>query len=102
MHEDAFLRAIWDDPQDETLRLVSADQPEERGDATRAEFMRVVVSRTGDRLRKLRGDRPQWAATFDEFDCYPRRFIADHGGRTKAQFLQDGHPGQGPPRRVPA
>ena len=33
---DAFLRAILDDPDDDSLRLVYADFLEEQGDADRA------------------------------------------------------------------
>jgi uncharacterized protein (TIGR02996 family) len=40
-HEDAFLQAVRDDPDDDAPRLVYADWLEERGDVTRAEFIRV-------------------------------------------------------------
>jgi uncharacterized protein (TIGR02996 family) len=39
-HDDAFLRAIREDPEDDTPRLVYADWLEERGDP-RGEFIRV-------------------------------------------------------------
>jgi uncharacterized protein (TIGR02996 family) len=39
--QDAFLRDICDNPEDDTLRLVFADWLEEHGDPARAEFIRV-------------------------------------------------------------
>jgi uncharacterized protein (TIGR02996 family) len=41
MHEEALLRAIFDAPEDDAPRLIYADWLEERGDADRAEFIRV-------------------------------------------------------------
>src|SRR5438477_7332783 len=40
---ETFLRAICDNPADDTARLVFADWLEEHGDAARAEFIRVEV-----------------------------------------------------------
>jgi uncharacterized protein (TIGR02996 family) len=40
--DDAFLRAITDDPNQDSLRLVYADWLEERGDA-RGSFLRVTI-----------------------------------------------------------
>ena len=40
---ETFLRAICDDPADDTARLVFADWLEEHGEAARAEFIRVEV-----------------------------------------------------------
>lgn len=40
-HQDAFLQAIREAPQDDTPRLVYADWLDENGDADRAEFIRV-------------------------------------------------------------
>jgi uncharacterized protein (TIGR02996 family) len=48
MTEDAFLRAIAADPEDDDLRLVFADWLDDRagpGDADRAEFIRVQIER---------------------------------------------------------
>src|SRR5437762_9382326 len=39
--DDAFLRAIIDNPDDDLPRLVYADWLDEHGDAARAEFIRV-------------------------------------------------------------
>jgi uncharacterized protein (TIGR02996 family) len=41
--DEAFLRSILDDPEDDTPRLVYADWLDEQGDADRAEFIRVQV-----------------------------------------------------------
>jgi uncharacterized protein (TIGR02996 family) len=40
-HESAFLEAILADPDDDSPRLIYADWLDERGDADRAEFIRV-------------------------------------------------------------
>jgi uncharacterized protein (TIGR02996 family) len=52
MLEDAFLRDILDDPDDDAPRLVYADWLEEQGGGERAEFIRAQVQRlrlpTGD------------------------------------------------------
>lgn len=40
-NDAAFLRAIVESPDDDTLRLVYADYLEERGDSERADFIRV-------------------------------------------------------------
>lgn len=60
MHdEEAFLAAIWDQPEDDDSRLIYADWLEERGDA-RAEYLRVEHevrvrgARNDKRLRALR------------------------------------------------
>jgi uncharacterized protein (TIGR02996 family) len=48
--EQALLRAICEDPDDDTVRLVYADWLEERGEpdeVARAEFIRVQVALTG-------------------------------------------------------
>ena len=41
MSDAAFLRAILEDPDDDTSRLVYADWLDEHGDPDRAEFIRV-------------------------------------------------------------
>ena len=48
-HDDAFLAAIVDRPDDDLPRLVYADYLDETGDAERAEFIRVQcdLARTG-------------------------------------------------------
>jgi uncharacterized protein (TIGR02996 family) len=54
MTDDPFLQAVLDDPDDDRVRLVYADRLEERGEAARAELIRVQC-----RLEKLspRADR---------------------------------------------
>jgi uncharacterized protein (TIGR02996 family) len=77
MTEEAFLRAIEENPDDDTTRLVFADWLEERGD-WRAEFVRLDVRLRGltdadddyrdveERWRLLRyGLNPLWQVLFD-------------------------------------
>jgi uncharacterized protein (TIGR02996 family) len=45
-HDDAFLRAIIENPDDDSLRLVYADYLDERGDP-RGEFIRVQIALAG-------------------------------------------------------
>ena len=40
-HDDAFLRAIIENPDDDTPRLVYADWLDEHGQSDRADFIRV-------------------------------------------------------------
>ena len=42
--ESALLRAVRDNPDDDTVRLVYADFLDEQGDADRAEFIRAQVA----------------------------------------------------------
>jgi uncharacterized protein (TIGR02996 family) len=42
MTNNDFLHAIGHSPEDDTLRLAFADWLEERGDAERAEFIRLL------------------------------------------------------------
>jgi uncharacterized protein (TIGR02996 family) len=42
-HDQAFLQAICETPEDDTPRLIYADWLEEHGDGARAEFIRVQV-----------------------------------------------------------
>ncbi len=46
---DAFLRAIIENPDDDTPRLVYADWLDENGDPERAEFIRVQIAMERDR-----------------------------------------------------
>ena len=53
--DDAFLRAIGENPADDAPRLVYADCLDDRGDAARAEFIRVqceLARPGGDRARR--------------------------------------------------
>src|SRR5262249_9549822 len=63
MNEEApFLRALWEEPADETTRLAYADWLEERGDP-RGEYLRLWCRVLQDvrRLRDLRpGIAPGW------------------------------------------
>ena len=45
--DEAFLRAILDDPEDDTPRLVYADWLEEHGQPERAEFIRTQITLAG-------------------------------------------------------
>jgi uncharacterized protein (TIGR02996 family) len=60
-HDDAFLQAILESPDDDTPRLVYADYLEEHGDPDRAEFIHVQVALAAlppdDPRRKQLGDR---------------------------------------------
>ena len=53
-HDDAFLQAIIDVPEDDLPRLVYADWLEEHGQAERAELIRVQVQ-----LARLADQRPR-------------------------------------------
>jgi uncharacterized protein (TIGR02996 family) len=47
---DAFLQAIIESPDDDTLRLVFADWLEEHGDAARAELIQLQCSLNSHRV----------------------------------------------------
>jgi uncharacterized protein (TIGR02996 family) len=99
VEHEAFLRAIFDAPDDDTPRLVYADFLEENGEAQRAEFIRVQCQRrrllslpAGDHaLAGLRGLLPREnelqrqlaEANPDAFDYpakYERGFVAEDYG----------------------
>lgn len=61
--EDAFLRAIRDEPDDDLHRLAWADWLDDRGDGRRADFIRAQV-----RLAALSEDDPARDALEDEAD----------------------------------
>jgi uncharacterized protein (TIGR02996 family) len=74
-HNDAFLRAIIENPDDDTPRVIYADWLDEHGDTARAEFIRVQIELAGlpiyDRRRPallrreyelLNDGWPRWAA----------------------------------------
>jgi uncharacterized protein (TIGR02996 family) len=54
MSDEAFLQAIRADPDDEAARLIYADWLDERGNAARAEFLRLQAH-----LRTLQPDEPR-------------------------------------------
>ncbi len=49
-HDDAFLQAIIESPDNDGPRLVLADWLEDHGQQERAEFIRVRVALAGSRL----------------------------------------------------
>jgi len=63
-HDDAFLQAILESPDDDTSRLVYADYLDEHGGPDRAEFLRVqgLLARPR-RDRKLIHNRPSASYT---------------------------------------
>jgi uncharacterized protein (TIGR02996 family) len=54
-HDEAFLQAILESPDDDTPRLVYADWLDEHGDAARGEFIRVQCE-----LAQSNEDDPRW------------------------------------------
>jgi uncharacterized protein (TIGR02996 family) len=67
-HEEAFLHAIIEDPDDDALRLIYADWLEERGDR-RGEFIRVQC-----RLAKLPDGDPERG----ELEARQRALLEEH------------------------
>jgi uncharacterized protein (TIGR02996 family) len=85
---EPFLRAICENPDDDTVRLVYADWLDEHGELERAEFIRLQVAQAGkprlydaDYFRVdalLKANRKRWLAevpalTGIEWDDAPRR-----------------------------
>jgi uncharacterized protein (TIGR02996 family) len=102
--DEAFLRAIIDNPDDDLPRLVYADYLDERGDHERAEFIRVQCELAklppdDPRARRLRNReqellaehrRREWAGPLTEFADhfeYRRGFI-EGVGLSAAAFLR--------------
>jgi uncharacterized protein (TIGR02996 family) len=69
--EDAFLRAIAENPADDLPRLVYADWLDEHGHHGRAEFVRLDCER-----RRSRPTGREWETT----DARLRRLLAGHDG----------------------
>lgn len=69
--ESALLRAVRDNPDDDTVRLVYADFMDELGDADRAEFIRTQVAlantRESDPARRLLEDREHELLAANEY-----------------------------------
>mgnify|MGYP001269080457 CR=1 FL=1 len=105
-HHEGFLRAICENPDDDTPRLVYADWLEEQGQAGRAEFIRAQIQMTrvssgsrryavlrrralqllAERGEAWRGELPKWARRRCEF----RRGFVAHVGCTALQFIKQG------------
>jgi uncharacterized protein (TIGR02996 family) len=75
--ETALLRAILDDPDDDGVRLVYADWLDDRGDATRAEFIRTQIE-----LARLHPGHPGWA----ELAARVWRLQGEHSKRWEAEL----------------
>jgi uncharacterized protein (TIGR02996 family) len=102
--DEAFIRAIRAHPDDDLPRLVYADFLEERGDAARAEFVRVQIELArlpaGDRRRKalearqwalLTAHRPEWTEALRPFTVGEfRRGFPDRMAVTVRDFLEHG------------
>jgi uncharacterized protein (TIGR02996 family) len=69
-HEDAFLQAILDVPDDDTPRLVYADWLDEHGEPARAEFIRAQCELA--QMAVYNDHRPALQAR-------QQRLLADHG-----------------------
>src|SRR5947209_5479870 len=74
-HDDAFLRAIIEGPDDDDLRLVYADWLDERGDP-RGEFIRVQV----ELARPSGDDGPPGARRRGELEARERELLREHAG----------------------
>ncbi len=70
MHDDTFLQAIIENPDDDGLRLIYADYLDERGD-TRGQFIRVQIA-----LASLPNDDPRRG----ELEARERRLLAEYEG----------------------
>jgi uncharacterized protein (TIGR02996 family) len=100
-HDEAFLQAIIDHPDDDAPRLVYADWLEEHGDADRAEFIRVqcrLAARDGEpdglaqlreRERQLLANELRWTAPLHGLVQRARfvRGFAERVTLTAEQFL---------------
>lgn len=103
---EAFLRAIFDNPDDDTPRLVYADYLEENGDPLRAEFIRIgceqqrlrkdltiprervwsLINRQLEIQSKLAWERPD---AFSLYHVYDRGFPLHEDSLTTAQISTD-------------
>jgi uncharacterized protein (TIGR02996 family) len=100
--DEAFLRAIGAAPEDDAPRLVYADWLDDRGDAARAEFIRVqceLARPGGDRGRRthmrereresLKAHAAEWSAAFPGCQVEFRRGLVEavSGGADKLERL---------------
>jgi uncharacterized protein (TIGR02996 family) len=72
---EPFLRAICENPEDDTVRLVYADWLDENGDPDRAEFIRVQVERA--RLREAGSDSEALKARDQELRPFSAGWLAE-------------------------
>jgi uncharacterized protein (TIGR02996 family) len=61
-HDDAFLQAILESPDDDTPRLIYADWLDEHGEPDRAEFihMQGLLARLQRDQKRIPGRPPGW------------------------------------------
>jgi uncharacterized protein (TIGR02996 family) len=90
--DEALFQAILDEPDDDGVRLVYADWLEERGDAARAEFIRVQIELSrreaadpfAPPFAKIRVDRRQTSPSFlDPLERREQLLLAEHGAAWK-------------------
>src|SRR5262245_64243242 len=87
-HDDAFLQAVVENPDDDAPRLMYADWLEERGDP-RGEFIRVQVALA----RSAEDDerRPEWTAREKVLlDLYKSEWTAPLRGLAVACWFRRG------------
>jgi uncharacterized protein (TIGR02996 family) len=78
-HDDAFLQAILEDPDDDTPRLVYADWLDENGQHDRAEFIRLQCE-----LARLEGEEDPSSAAQVRMAALQHREAVLLGGHRKA------------------
>jgi uncharacterized protein (TIGR02996 family) len=95
---DALLKAVCENPDDDTPRLVFADWLQENGEEDRAEFIRIQIqfargnfrpseeARLKRRLRKVEVHQPQWEQEFPAAE-----YIHFRGGFIERATLLDGN-----------
>jgi uncharacterized protein (TIGR02996 family) len=77
---EALLRAVCENPDDDTPRLVFADWLQEHGDEARAEFIRVQVGADRNTLRgRHRGP----------YDSRSVQLLAEHERRWRTELTED-------------
>jgi uncharacterized protein (TIGR02996 family) len=78
-HDDAFLQAIIENPDDDAPRLIYADWLDERGACDRAEFIRVQCD-----LARLPDDDKRWV----ELNVRERELLTCHEGEWATDVLR--------------
>jgi type VI secretion system protein ImpC len=101
-HDEAFLQAIFQAPDDDAPRLVYADWLEEHGQPERAEFIRVqcALARPGQDLRR-EADRRRAQELWDQFGADWARPLTARGWKPEFRrgFPELAWPGLGLRRR---